>query len=380
MTYCSIVVDKNNDRPSRSLGLRIRAKIEGFMPPPLSFEDDEDEQLEPPPLSEDEQQMQRQLDDLKRQIAERQARQQYLELELTKYPSQEELAIQQQAATRLEEEKTAALQAAEEKLTNLKKLESRVLVIAARVNRLEKFCARAEEWIAGPLTRDVEAAIASEEKEAESQIASVALEILQKRKEQLASINELKSRVAARAAAIRRGHQKEPVRKIDGFEFVSTEQVEALERNVSPRPLDGDRRDEETHDLIMFNDEVCERLNTLHGKLRHLTALRGKLQTECLRQRHETARDETLLKNSIRQTELQIARDIRFGNQLNATNASLVSTLQLLMGQLNVEHYGMLGGPASMELAKLQEQEAIRNRQSYRITEGPPVLAVKAKP
>lgn len=350
------------------------------MPPPVpTAHEDDDEQLDPPPLTDDEQQMQRQLEDLKRQIAERQARQHFLELELTKYPSLEELAIQQQAVTKQEEEKTAAIQAADAKLANLRKVENRIFVIAARVNRLESFCARAEQWIAGPLSLDVEAAIANEEQEAEAQVAAVALDILQKRKEQLASITELKARVASRAAAIRRGHQKEPVKKVDGFEFVWTPQTEALERNASPRPVEGDRRDEETHELIQFNGEVHERLHTLHGKLRHLTTLRGKLQTECLRQRHENVREETLLKNSIRQTELQIARDTRFANQLNATNASLVSTLQMLMGQLNVEHYGMLGGPASMELAKLQEQEALRNRQSRRIADTP-VLAVKARP
>ena len=333
--------------------------------------------IAPPPMTEQELELERQLDDLKRQIGERKARQQFLEQELAKYPSQEELQIQQQATTRAEEEKETALQASEQRLAGLRKVEDRVLTIAARVNRLEQFCKRAEDWIEGPLTKDVDDAIAHEERESEQQVAQVIQQILAKRDEQLSSIHELKQRVALRAAAIRRGHQKEPVRKMDGFEYVSTEQVEALERNVSPRPQEGDRLDEETHDLLAFNVEVHDRLETLQSKVRRLTALRSKLQMDCLRQRHETRRDETLLTNAIRQTDLQIARDNRFSDQLNATNASLVSTLQLLMGQLNVEHYGVLGGPASIELAQRQEIEAQRIRSSYRITEGP--HSVRAK-
>jgi hypothetical protein len=351
------------------------------MPLPVAIEGGEDdEQVDEPPLTEDEMQLQRQLDDIKAQIAERESRRQFLEAELSKYPSEAELAIQREEASRVEVETAAALETSSEKLKSLRKVESRVFQIAARLNRLEKFCDRADHWIENVLTRDVESAIASEEKEAEAQISSVALDILQKRKEQLAAITELKTRIACRAASIRRGHQKEPSRRIEGFEYVATEQATAHERSVSPRPVEGDLRDEETHDLIMFNDDAHERLSVLQNKLRTLQSLRGKLQTDCLRQRHEHAREETILQNSIRQTELQIARDTRLGHQLNATNASLVSTLQMLMGQLNTEHYGILGGPATMELASVLEQEASRNRQTKRITEGPQVLAVKAKP
>jgi len=324
-----------------------------------------------PLLTEKERRLKQQLSTLQQQIDEKQSRHVQLQHELAKYPSVDELNKKnEQLAKQLEEQKQK-LSTAQTNLSQLKSLEERVMTVAGRVQRLEAFCARSESWIRDTLAKDVEASITAEEQESEARILAVVKKLQARRDEQLQHIYNLKEKVREKATLMKRGGHKDPVHEVDGFELVETLQSQHNERAVTSR-AEG-HADYETMELDSFNKEVQGELETLQEKLKKLVKHRSMVQVEATTLRQKNKREEQMLLASIRQLDLQIARDQRLVGQLNTSNASLTSTLQMVMSQLNLEHYGAQGGPMNIEVA--QRREASRSlratQEGLRITDKP---------
>lgn len=306
------------------------------------------------------------VEELRRQVEERKRRQAELEAAIARFPSREEIARTHEEVQANLEHTRKELENTIEQIEPLREPEERAYQLCARLHKLESYCQKAEDWAENVLRKNVEDDIAQEQQQSEADVAAYIEQLQQRREESLEKLIALRDRVRTRAADLRRGHHRDPMKKESGaFELVNTTQVNNMERSASPRPQDFEEIDDNTYEISVFNDQLNDELNTLQARLRRLQKTRSRYQRELMMYKSDSKKDIASLENSIRQTEQRIARDQRLIQQLHASNGALVSTLQMVMSQLNVEHYGTLLGPTAIENAT-KRQEAIMEKQSAR--------------
>lgn len=307
-----------------------------------------------------------QIEEVKKQIAERKLRHAELQEALSEFPSREALEVSKRDVTQRLEDTRKELQATVDALEPLQAPEQQAFQLCARLHRLESYCDKAELWVDKELRPNVEADIAKETEAAEVEVAALVEDLQGRRDEAVEKLAALRDRIRTRAADMRRGYHREPPKRealID--QGGESARQPTVERSVSPRAQAYEEVDDETYEISTYNDRLSDELEQLQERQRRLTKLRSKYHSELLHLKQDNRKEQTALDNSVRQVERNIARDQRIVQQLHSTNSALVSTLQMLMGQLNVEHYGTLVGPAAIE-QNAKRQEAIYGKQSSR--------------
>lgn len=304
-----------------------------------------------------------QIEEVKKQVTERKLRQEELQRALAEFPSREELEVSKRNVHEHLEATRKELQATVDALEPLQAPEQTAFQLCARLHRIECYCEKAEEWVDKELRPNVENDIAKETEAAELEVAALVEDLQSRRDEAVEKLTALRERIRSRAADMRRGYHREPPKR-DAIMDRGSE-THTLERSVSPRAQAFEEVDDETYEISGYNDLLSEELAQLQERHRRLTKLRSKYQSELLHLKQDNRKEQTALENSIRQVERNIARDQRIVQQLHSSNSALVSTLQMLMGQLSVEHYGTQVGPTAIE-QQARRQEAIFGKQSSR--------------
>lgn len=319
-----------------------------------------------------------QIDDLKRQILERKQRQEELQVAINRFPPRESLAAELDAATTTLQATEASVEDVRVALEPLRAPEERAYALAARIGRLEAFCDAAEKWIETELAPTIEADIRKESAAAECEIAACVEELQIRRDDALEKLSIMRERIRVRASDLRRGFHREAVRREPNTFDGNPPPMLTVERSVSPRAEAFEEVGEETYELSSHNAQLGDELSQLQDRLRRLQKLRSKYHSELLHYKQDSKKSITALENSVRQVERGIARDHRLVQQLHASNGALTSTLQMVMSQLNVEHYGTQVGPTAIEQVN-RRQDTIAERQQGRHLRRDPFLALTEK-
>ncbi|KAH9593160.1 hypothetical protein LSM04_005812 [Trypanosoma melophagium] len=217
--------------------------------------------------------------------------------------------------------------------------------VAARVQRFECFADAAENYVEKDLPEEMAKVAATDKNHSEDEVAAYITELQEKREAELKKISALRERTAKRAEDIRNGPK-----------------LEQGETNPRCRTMKGkeDEVDKETKEMMDYTSEVRGEKEELLAKVKKLRQERSKLQAELLDEKHKSEKTINDLKSRIRAAEMANTRDTRRCQELNTSNAALTTNAQILMGQLNVEHYGLEGGPTEKQLLKARKEEASR--------------------
>lgn len=312
--------------------------------------------------------LRRQIEDIKQQISERKERYAQLQQSVAAFPSREELTAAHAQAAETLEATQKELQQVVAQLEPLREPEERAYELCVRLRRLEMYCDKAEEWVETVLRPNVEENIAKEAADSELAIAAFVEELQCRRADALEKLNALRDRISRRAADMRRGLNREPLKVRDGAfntEVTAAVTDARMERSVSPRPQEYEDIDEETYEISAYNAQIGDELAVLQERLKKLQKLRSKYHSEIVHFRADSKKELAALENSVRQMQGTISRDQRVIQQLHSANAALTSTIQTVMGQLNIEHYGTQVGPMAIEIAS-RRHDAILERQTAR--------------
>lgn len=198
---------------------------------------------------------------------------------------------------------------------------SDVYQLAARVQRFEHFAAHCSSYVEQSLASDVEKLIESDQRQSEEEIAAYIKELQGKREAALGRINQMQQRSGKMSAA-------------------------SKQRATAVEPFDENAKKSIQHTL----DNEDENLE-LSEKTKKFRAMKTKLQADIVQQKHDAKKEEEQVKISIKNAELANARDARMCKELNNQNATITTSAQLLLNQLNVEHYGIDNAPTAKEIA-----------------------------
>ncbi|KEG14127.1 putative OSM3-like kinesin [Trypanosoma grayi] len=215
--------------------------------------------------------------------------------------------------------------------------------VAARVQRFEDFANHAAEYVEKELPEEINRVAEADKRHSEDEVAAYIADLQSERAEELRKINVLKERTAKRAKEIRNGPR------------VEHEEVTANSRAMKPKE---DEIDRETKETMNYTDEAKSTKGELVAKIKKLRQEKSKLQVSLLDAKHKSEKEIHELEASIRRAEIANTRDVRLCQQLNTGNAALTTNAQILLGQLNVEHYGVEGGPTEKMLINMRQEEA----------------------
>lgn len=196
---------------------------------------------------------------------------------------------------------------------------TQVYQVAARVQRYEHFAARSHTYVQEQLPLEIEQVIEEDQRHSEEEVA--------------AYIQELQTR------------RENTLKKVSAVQQRSTKKGKATETSD-----DLHQDDEETRRVIEHAEANVNESQTLSEKVKKFRALKTKLSTEIVREKRDSKNTEQQLNARIKNAELSNARDARQCKELNSGNAALTSNAQLLMSQLNIEHYGMDNAPTKAQL------------------------------
>ncbi|RNF11112.1 putative OSM3-like kinesin [Trypanosoma rangeli] len=217
--------------------------------------------------------------------------------------------------------------------------------VAARVQRFEEFVGRAEDYVKAVLPEEIERIAESDKLHSEDEVAAYINELQVKREEELRKIALLKERTAKRAQDMRNGPRVEHG-ELNAYSRVAKAKEEEL--------------DKETKEMQEYTDAAKIKKSVLLAKIKELRQAKSKLQVELLDNKHKNEKIVNDIKIRIRHAELSNTRDIRVCQQLNTGNAALTTNAQTLLGQLNVEHYGIEGAPSDHALLTMRKEEKKR--------------------
>lgn len=195
-----------------------------------------------------------------------------------------------------------------------------VYQIAARVQRFEHFAAHAYSYVNETLPAEIEQIIEADAKHSEEEVASY-VQDLQKRRERV--VNSI-------AAA------QHPAKRKNTDEAV---------------PLDDD-----TKKSLAHAQENESEATTLSEKLKKYRAIKTKLQSDIMKEKCDGKKTLDGIEARIKSAQLANARDARLCKELNSGNAALTTNAQMLMSQLNDEHYGIDNAPTAQQL--IEERNA----------------------
>ncbi|EPY37272.1 kinesin K39 [Strigomonas culicis] len=195
-----------------------------------------------------------------------------------------------------------------------------VAELAARVDRLELFNRRAEAYVETELTQEVEDVIAKDQRQSEEDIAAFIQELQGHREQTLKRIATVQDRSAKAAVHLKASHED---------------------------PVDADQEKSIQHAVRNVEEGA-----TLAEKVKKFRALKTKLQADIMRQKREGKQLEESMTARIKNTDLANARNARLCRELNSKNAALTTNVQLLLNQLNVEHYGINNAPSAKQIAE----------------------------
>ncbi|EKF29959.1 OSM3-like kinesin, putative [Trypanosoma cruzi marinkellei] len=217
--------------------------------------------------------------------------------------------------------------------------------VAARVQRFEEFANRANEYVKNVLPEEIERVADADRHHSDDEVAAYIKELQAKREEELRKIGLLKERTTKRANDLRNGPR------------VENGELNALCRVSRAKEEEPDKETRETQEYV---DEARLKKVDLIAKIKELRQAKSKLQVELLDTKHKNEKKVNEMKARIRHAELANKRDIRVCQQLNTTNAALTTNAQTLLGQLNVEHYGIEGAPSEKALITMRKEEERR--------------------
>ncbi|CCW60903.1 unnamed protein product [Phytomonas sp. EM1] len=213
---------------------------------------------------------------------------------------------------------------------------------AARVQRLENFVAEGSVYVEKVLPGEIERFLEDDRRRSDEEVAAYAQELDSRRE-----------RILQKASAA-----KERTTKLANRQ---------ASKHVDPELDDG------IENTIAHVDGNVGQIELLSDKVKKFRTLKSKLLAELAREKKDSAGMEKNLNIQIKNAELSNARDARLSKELNASNASLTANVQLLMNQLNVEHYGIDNVPTNAQL-----EEGYRNRML--MLEATPVNARESVP
>ncbi|KAF8283959.1 hypothetical protein TcBrA4_0058850 [Trypanosoma cruzi] len=217
--------------------------------------------------------------------------------------------------------------------------------VAARVQRFEEFANRANEYVKNVLPEEIERVADADRHHSDDEVAAYIKELQAKREEELRKIGMLKERTTKRANDLRNGPR------------VENGELNALCRVSRAKEEELDKETKETQEYV---DEARLKKADLIAKIKELRQAKSKIQVELLDTKHKNEKKVNEMKARIRHAELANKRDIRVCQQLNTTNAALTTNAQTLLGQLNVEHYGIEGAPSEKALITMRKEEERR--------------------
>ncbi|ORC91587.1 putative OSM3-like kinesin [Trypanosoma theileri] len=226
--------------------------------------------------------------------------------------------------------------------------------VAARVQRFEYFADSVETYVEKELPEEIAQVAAHDKNHSEDEVAAYITELQEKREAELKKINNLQERTAKRAQDLRNGPKLEQG------------EVNAHSRSMKAKE---EELDKETKDTIEYTSEVRNEKQELLAKVKTLRQEKSKLQAELLDEKHKGEKAINDLKSRIRHAEMTNTRDTRRCQELNSSNAALTTNAQILMGQLNVEHYGVDGAPSEKKL--LQERKSEERRAAKQLAQQP---------
>ncbi|KAG5495219.1 hypothetical protein JKF63_02274 [Porcisia hertigi] len=197
-----------------------------------------------------------------------------------------------------------------------------VYQLAARVQRLEHFAKRASEYVKDALPQEIEKTIEEDRRQSSAELVAYIEELQNKRARILKKVTVAQESISRRRAGNAIGGKRDSQ---DSLSPLEAEEVAHTEENKGESVV-------------------------LHEKIMKFRSIRTQLQIETVKQKSESEKMEESMRRSIRNAELANSRDARQCREMNTHNAALTTTAQLLMDQLNVEHYGFDGAPTSKQL------------------------------
>ncbi|KAG5469528.1 hypothetical protein LSCM1_02751 [Leishmania martiniquensis] len=207
-----------------------------------------------------------------------------------------------------------------------------VYQLAARVQRLEHFVKRAMQYVEETLPLEVEKTVEEDRYQSNLELCAY-IQGLQKRR----------TNTLQKIAAV-----QEMMNKRSRLQSAFDEAVDKPE-NEDPMEAKAAKHTQE-------NKDECA---VLHQKIRKFRSMVTKLQIDIAKESKESKKMEDRMCACIRNVELANARDARLCKELNSRNSAVTTNSQLLMDQLNVEHYGF-----DSTLKTRQLLEDIKDRQT----------------
>lgn len=200
--------------------------------------------------------------------------------------------------------------------------------LAARVRRLERFNEAVAAHVSGTMTREVEHVLQADERHSEEEVAQYAAELQSRR-------DALFRRIAAVAEQPPRGRE-------DNIR-THTKAVELQEMDRT---------------ALAHVSENENQLAVLTEKVKKFRTMKSRLEAELVATERQAAHEMNRMRQRVKRAQLDIARDTRQCQELNTRNATLTTTAQMLMSQLNAEHYGVEGAPTPQQLIEAYKEMA----------------------
>ncbi|CCW71450.1 unnamed protein product [Phytomonas sp. Hart1] len=191
---------------------------------------------------------------------------------------------------------------------------------AARLHRLENFVNASSEYVEMDLPDEIQRFLEDDRRRSDEEVAAYSQELDSRRE-----------RILEKAAAAKENTAK-----------LASKHVQHTDPNI----------DDGNEDAIQHVDGNMGMIPMLSDKLKKFRTLKSKFLAELAREKKDSAMTEKTINIQIKNTELSNARDLRLFRELNSSNASLIANIQMLMNQLNVEHYGMDNIPTATQLVE----------------------------
>jgi hypothetical protein len=199
-----------------------------------------------------------------------------------------------------------------------------VYQMAARVQRLEHFANRAEEYADKTLPEEIEKTVEEDRHQSNAELCAYIQELQNKRS------TALKKVVASQENQCKKSQRQQ-----------------ANKKNSAAA---AEEEDPEEKKAVEHTKENKDESEVLAEKIRKFRSMKTKLLSDIVKEKADSRKMEDSMRTRIRAAELANARDARQCKEKNDHNAAVTTNSQLLMDQLNVEHYGFDNAPTTKQL------------------------------
>ncbi|KPI89842.1 hypothetical protein ABL78_1011 [Leptomonas seymouri] len=198
----------------------------------------------------------------------------------------------------------------------------------ARVHRLEHFAERALEYTEKTLPEEIEKTVEEDRHQSNTELCAYIQELQNKRSLTL-------KRIVA---------TNEKQNKKNKHSLTSTN--DAIEDPAEKKAVEHTK--ENKSESVVLQD-----------KIRKFRSMKTKLQSDISKESADSKKMEESMKARIRAAQVANTRDTRMCKEMNDRNAAFTNNSQLLMDQLNVQHYGLDNAPTTKQLLQdRKEREA----------------------